>query len=144
MMVDLKKTAEQTIQNLKRGVASAKKATADGTIFYHCYVCPSIACLKSSNPIPGSLHQRGMHLATNKPRTDVRCPGCGEKMVIARNGLTGELKDGNPIPHPEGHITTDRDDNAIFHGEPLIHEAPGQEDMSDVIDQENADAEDSQ
>ncbi len=112
------------------GVAALEESI--GKIFYHLYVCPSTVCLKTANPSPGSWHQRGVHLASSTPRTDVKCPGCGKPMVIGRNGLTADGK-----THPDGHITEDRDGNAVVHGEPIIQEAPGQEDETAAIEKEN-------
>jgi hypothetical protein len=100
--------------------------------FYHLYVCPLLSCLKSANPIAGSMHQRGLHLATDQPRTDVRCPGCGKFMVVHRNGLTAA-----GAPHPDGQLTSDKDGNAVFHGEPTIYPAPGQPDQAADIEKEN-------
>jgi len=113
-------------------MATAAKTSNSGKVFYHLYVCKYADCVAAANPKAGSLHQRGVHLSTDKARSDVKCPGCGKAMVIARNGLDAK---GNS--HPDGHVTEDRDGNAIFHGEPIIQEAPGQSDQTDDIEAEN-------
>ncbi len=131
------KAASQTVAGAigaeRAAVQTLKDAGQAAKIFYHLYVCRFTACLKAANPLSGSWHQRGVHLASSTPRTDIKCPGCGEPMVIGRNGLTADGK-----PHPDGQITEDRDGNAVLHGEPIIQEAPGQEDQTAQIEKENA------
>lgn len=96
-------------------------------VYFHLYYCPDIKCLKAKNPVPGSMHQRGIHSTSIDPHDDVTCPGCGGVMKIARNGHV------NGVPHPDGHITTDRDGNGLMNGDAIIHEAPGQEADSDTV-----------
>lgn len=104
-------------------------------VFYHLYFCPSVDCLKQANPIPGSMHQRGIYSTGEIPHTDVICPGCGGEMKIARNGLADEFKGGKrtgeKVPHPKGHVTTDINGNGEMHGDPIMHEAPGQKPSSE-------------
>jgi len=109
--------------------AAAPILGSGSKVFYHLYVCRFTECVAAANPKAGSLHQRGVHLASSTPRTDVKCPGCGKPMVIGRDGLDAK---GNPVP--EGHITEDKDGNALFHGQPIIQEAPGQEDQTASIE----------
>jgi hypothetical protein len=111
--------------------AVVKDAVGALKTFYHLYVCRFADCVAAANPKAGSLHQRGVHLASSTPRTDVKCPGCGKPMVIARDGLDAK---GNSIPQ----ITEDGDGNAVFHGQPIIQEAPGQPDQTAEIEKENA------
>jgi hypothetical protein len=120
-------------KNYLAAAADAAPLVADvGKVFYHLYACRSAACVADANPQPGSMHQRGVNLASATPRTDVKCPGCGQPMVIARNGLDAK---GNPLPD---HITEDPNGDAIFHGQPIIQEAPGQPDQTAEIEKENA------
>jgi hypothetical protein len=133
----LVKDAQATVGDVRATVGDAvavgKDVIAAAKVFYHLYVCRFAACVAAANPKPGSLHQRGLHLASSIPRTDVKCPGCGEAMVIGRNGLN---KDGTP--DRAGHITEDADGNAVFHGQPILYEAPGQPDQSAELEKENA------
>ncbi len=112
--------------------AAAPVLASGSKVFYHLYVCRFADCVAAANPKAGSLHQRGVHLASAAPRTDVKCPGCGNSMVIARDGLDAK---GNPLL--DGQITEDKDGNAVFHGQPIIQEAPGQEDQMAEIEKEN-------
>lgn len=95
-------------------------------VFYHLYVCGSKQCLESNNPQNGSWHQRGINLATDKPRTDVKCPGCKGNMIIARNGDVSTYR-------------TDHDGNLIaMGGDAIVQLAPGQPDQTAEIEKENA------
>jgi hypothetical protein len=114
-----------------RGGRFLSDAIAAAKIFYHLYVCRFAACVADANPKAGSWHQRGVHLASAEPREDVKCPGCGKPMVIARDGLDAK---GKPLP---AQITEDKDGNAVLHGQPVIQEAPGQPDQSAEIEKEN-------
>ena len=107
-------------------------ASAPAKVFYHLYICPSLACLKATNPQPGSWHQRGVHLAQSTPRTDVKCPGCGGFMVIGRDGCDAK---GNALP--DGQMTSDRDGNAVLHGRVIIQDAPNMPDQTAEIAAEN-------
>lgn len=138
----LKSDAQETADDARAAISAGKKTAGDaldlGTdiataakTFYHLYVCPSAACVADANPVAGSLHQRGVNLDSATPRTDVKCPGCGQPMVIGRNGLDAN---GKPLP---AHITEDKDGNAVFHGQPIIQPAPGQPDQTAEIEAEN-------
>lgn len=117
--------ADVANKNIPAALVDAVPAVEDlvnaGEIFYHLYVCPWIDCLKAANPVSGSWHQRGVHLAQSTPRTDVKCPGCGKPMVIGR----------------DGELTSDANGNAVLHGDPIIQDAPGQPDQTDEIEAEN-------
>ena len=122
---DLEQKATDALGKIPQAIDAAKT-------FYHLYVCPWIDCLKAANPVSGSWHQRGVHLANASPRTDVKCPGCGKAMVIGRDGLDDEGK-----PLPQGQITSDANGNAVLHGDPIIQLAPGQPDQTAEIEAEN-------
>jgi len=126
------KNVGPSVAGVVSGVAAVKDAVAAGKIFYHLYVCRFASCVAAANPQPGSQHQRGVNLATATPRTDVKCPGCGQPMVIGRNGLDAK---GNALP---AHITEDSEGNAVFHGQAIVQEAPGQPDQTAEIEKENA------
>jgi len=78
------------IQNL----VPANSPAFTGRMYNHNYVCPSLDCLKSANPMSGSWHQRNVNLPTDKPRKDVKCPGCGKAMIIGGGDMI-EDADGN-------------------------------------------------
>lgn len=111
----------QAIRKSKEIVPPVETIEEDdsGKVYYHCYVCPSLDCLAANNPHNGSMHQRGIHLATSKPRKDVKCAGCGGRMVI-----------GGSTNNPDDY-KTDSEGNLIeIKGPKMIHEAAGQLDQS--------------
>lgn len=134
--------------NPPQGGLPAKAAPSD--VYYHLYLCPWLACLQSANPVAGSWHQRGLHLATDQARKDVPCPGCHQPMVIGRDGLKDVIitdKQTNtkttiqvPVREDGLNITTDKDGNAVAIGRPVIYPAPGQPDQTAQIDAEAAEA----